>query len=155
MHRNGPKIISCYPQFSGSKFPCDSRGGLRFTERRRLAGLLDLNMRHTTGKKSFLNTDRLAVTGARNLASLFMRYKFKVLDISKKYSTKLRGLQCKREISGSCDKLVCPYSEMTFFLYYASWLGLKVQLNDVLRQNEDHHENHKEILNHKIGDNKK
>ena len=59
MLRNGPEIISCYPQFSDSKFPCDCRGGLRFTVRRRLAELLDLNMRHTTGKKSFLNTDRL------------------------------------------------------------------------------------------------
>ena len=47
------QIISCYPQFSGSKFPCDSRGGLRFAVRRRLAGLLDLNGRHTIVKSHF------------------------------------------------------------------------------------------------------
>ena len=54
---NGQKIISCYPQYSGSKFLCDSRGGLRFAVRRHLAGLLDLNVRHTIVKKSFLNTE--------------------------------------------------------------------------------------------------
>ena len=50
------KIISCYAQFSGLKFPCDSRGGPRFAVRRNLSGLLDLNVRHTIVKKSFLNT---------------------------------------------------------------------------------------------------
>ena len=50
MHRNGQKIISCYPQFSGLKFPCDSRGGLRFAVRRRLAELLDVNVGHTIEK---------------------------------------------------------------------------------------------------------
>ena len=54
MHRNGPKNISCYPQLSGSKFPCDSRGDLRFAVRRHLAGLLDLNVRHTIEKMSLL-----------------------------------------------------------------------------------------------------
>ena len=57
MHRNGQKIISFYTQFSGSKFPCDSRGDLRFTVRRHLAGLLDLNVRHTIEKMSLLYSE--------------------------------------------------------------------------------------------------
>ena len=59
-------IFSCHPQFSGSKFPSNSRGGLRFAVGRRLAGLLDQNVRHTIGKKSFQDADRLVVTEARN-----------------------------------------------------------------------------------------
>ena len=51
MHKNGRKYFSCHPQFSGSKFPSDSRGDLRFAVGRRLAGLLDENVRHTIGKK--------------------------------------------------------------------------------------------------------
>ena len=66
MHKNGRKYFSCHPQFSRSKFPSDSRGGLRFAVRRRLAGLLDQNVRHTIGKKSFLDTDRQVDTEARN-----------------------------------------------------------------------------------------
>ena len=64
MHKNGRKYFSCDPQFSESQFPSDSRGGLRFAVGRRLAGLLDLNVRHPIRKKVrsdsvLLKTDRL------------------------------------------------------------------------------------------------
>ena len=39
---------------SGSKFPCDSRGGLRLAVSCQIMGLLDRNVRHTIEKSSFL-----------------------------------------------------------------------------------------------------
>ena len=70
MHKNFQFFFLCLPHLSGSKFPCDSRGGLRLAVGCREVGLLDQNVKHTIKKSSFFFADRLVVTGERNSAAL-------------------------------------------------------------------------------------
>ena len=44
MHKNFQFVFLCPPHLSGSKLPCDSRGGLRFAVGCRKVGLLDQNL---------------------------------------------------------------------------------------------------------------
>ena len=53
MHKKFEIIFSCHPQLSDSKFPCDSRGGLRLAVGCREVGLLDRNVKHTIKKVHF------------------------------------------------------------------------------------------------------
>ena len=49
MYKNMKKIL-CSPHSMCLKFPCGSRGGLRFALNRREIGLVYINVRYTTEK---------------------------------------------------------------------------------------------------------
>ena len=53
MHKKFQNFLSCHPQLLGSKFLCDSRGGLRLAVSFRIMGVLDLKVKHTIEKSLF------------------------------------------------------------------------------------------------------